>query len=161
MKPLMKCRPLTGAPSDRSSSLGWLTIAATLLFCTPMTNQAMVAQVAGRRSSRIAYTHTLPSLNGEKLAVDVVEVAYGPGAASPPHSHPCPVVVYVLEGAVRTQVEGQKEAVYKAGESFYEAPNGVHLVASNDSSTKPAKFLAFFVCDHDAPLSTPVKGETK
>jgi quercetin dioxygenase-like cupin family protein len=138
-----------------------LTIAAALLFCTPMANQAMAAQAAGQHSSHVAFHHALPPLNGAKLAVDVVQVAYGPGAASTPHSHPCPVVVYVLEGVVRTQVKGQPESVYKAGESFYEAPNGVHLVSANGSSTKPARFLAFFICDHDGPLSTPVQGETK
>ena len=47
-----------------------------------------------------------------------------------PHSHPCPVIGYVLEGALRTQVKGRPEAIYKTGESFYEAPNSVHGISS-------------------------------
>ena len=43
--------------------------------------------------------------------------------------------------------------IYNAGQSFYEIPNGVHLVSANASSTEPAKLLAFFICDRDAPLS--------
>lgn len=86
----------------------------------------------------------------------IVEVTYGPGEFSPPHSHPCPVIGYVLAGSVRMQVKGEREAIYKVGDSFYEAPNGVHLVSANASQTKPAKFLAYFVCDHETPLSLPV-----
>jgi quercetin dioxygenase-like cupin family protein len=142
---------------------GFTTLAATagLLLCTTIANQLLAGQEKGQRSSRTAFTHALPALNGKNLTADVVEVTYGPGAASPPHSHPCPVIGYVLEGSVRTQVRGQAETVYTAGQSFYEAPNGAHLVSANASSTKPAKLIAFFVCDHNAPLSAPLSGEPR
>jgi quercetin dioxygenase-like cupin family protein len=132
-----------------------------MLLCVSLTNQTSFGQSRGQRSSRTTFSHTLPALDGGKLAVDVVEVTYGPGGASPPHSHPCPVIGYVLQGAVRTRVKGQPEAIFKAGESFYEAPNGVHLASANASDTEAAKFLAFFVCDHDKPLSAPGRGEQK
>lgn len=119
------------------------------------------AQNPPRRSARTAFTHSLPSLDGRRLTVDLVEVTYGPDAASPAHTHPCPVIGYVLEGSIRTQVKGQPLVTYQAGESFYEPPNGVHLVSANANSNKPAKLLAIFVCDHDAPLSSPVAGDGK
>lgn len=131
--------------------------ASALLVCLT----AVPAQEKGQKSSHTAFTHDLPALNGSHLSVDVVEVNYGPGAGSPPHSHPCPVIGYVVEGTLRTQVRGQAEAIYTAGQSFYEDPNGVHLVSANASDTKPAKLLAFFVCDHKAPLSTSVPGESR
>jgi quercetin dioxygenase-like cupin family protein len=106
--------------------------------------------------SRITFSHTLPKLNGDHLEVKVVEVTYGPGESSKSHSHPCPVIGYVIEGAVRMQVKGEPEAIYKAGESFYEAPNGVHAVSANASDQVPARFLAYFVCDHDTPLTVAV-----
>ena len=56
------------------------------------------------------------------------------------------------------QVKGEPEAIYKAGESFYEAPNGIHQVSANASNQEPAKFLAYFLCDHDTPLSVPALG---
>ncbi len=114
-------------------------------------------QQTSHPSDRVALSHALPALNGEKLAVNVVEVTYGPGEASPSHSHPCPVIAYVAQGEIRSQVEGQPEAVYQAGDTFYEAPNGVHAVSANASRTKPAKLVAFFVCDHVAPLSAPAE----
>jgi quercetin dioxygenase-like cupin family protein len=105
---------------------------------------------------RIAFSHALPQLNGDKLAVTLVEVNYGPGESSPPHSHPCPVTGYVVKGTLRTQVQGEPEQTYKAGDSFYEAPNGVHSISANASDKLPLKLLAYFVCDHDTPLSIAV-----
>ena len=90
------------------------------------------------------------------LRATVVEVNYAPGEADKPHSHPCTVIGYVAEGAIRFQVKGgAPEAVYKAGESFYEPPNGVHQVSANASDKEPAKLIAFFVCDHETPLTVP------
>lgn len=103
--------------------------------------------------ARIVLTEALPRMDGANLKATLVEVNYRPGESSMPHSHPCPVIGYVVAGSLRTQVRGEAEAVYKVGESFYEAANGVHAVSANASTTEPAKFLAFFVCDHDAPLS--------
>jgi quercetin dioxygenase-like cupin family protein len=103
--------------------------------------------------ARVCLTQALPKMDGERLKATLVEVNYGPGEASAAHSHPCPVIGYVAAGALRTQVRGEKEVVYRAGESFYELPNGVHMVSANASQREPAKLIAYFVCDHDAPLS--------
>jgi quercetin dioxygenase-like cupin family protein len=124
-----------------------------------------VAQVRRDASSNkssaqthVAFSHVLPHLDGMHLKATIVEVSYGPGGSSPPHSHPCPVVGYVIEGALRTQVKGEAEAIYTAGQSFYEAPNGVHMLSANASDKAPVKFLAYFVCDHDTPLSVASPG---
>jgi quercetin dioxygenase-like cupin family protein len=109
-----------------------------------------------KERARVALSQALPKLNGDHLKATVVEVHYGPGESSPPHSHPCAVIGYVVEGALRTQVKGEPEAIYKAGESFYEAPNGVHVVSANASQTEAATFIAYFVCDHNTPLSSDV-----
>jgi quercetin dioxygenase-like cupin family protein len=105
------------------------------------------------QEARIVFSHPLPVLDGGRLQAKVVEVTYGPGESSKQHSHPCAVIGYVLEGAVRMQVKGEPEATYKVGQSFYEAPNGVHAVSANASKTERARFLAYFTCDHDAPLT--------
>jgi quercetin dioxygenase-like cupin family protein len=110
------------------------------------------AGAAGARV-RTAFAHTLPAMDGRSVAVTLLEVSYGPGGSSAPHSHPCAVVGYVVAGALRTWVQGEPEAVYRAGESFYEAPNAVHLVSANASSTEPVRFLAWFTCDREGPLS--------
>jgi quercetin dioxygenase-like cupin family protein len=109
-----------------------------------------------KERARIVLSQPLSKLDGDHLKVVLVEVHYGPGEASSPHSHPCAVIGYVVEGTLRTQVKGEPERTYKAGESFYEAPHGVHLISANASSTEPAKLLAYLICDHDTPLSVDV-----
>ena len=143
----------------------WTCPAGAILCATIALCHAIAAQVSSNDApqdkiaqARIAFAHVLPRLDGGHLRVTVVEVRYGPGESSPPHSHPCPVIGYVVEGAVRTQVKGEPEATYKAGASFYEAPNGVHVISANASGKKPAKFIAYFVCDHDTPLSVAPPG---
>jgi quercetin dioxygenase-like cupin family protein len=106
--------------------------------------------------TRIVFTQALPALDPAHLQVTTVEVTYPPGGSSTPHSHPCPVIGYVLKGAVRMQVKGGAEHIYRPGDSFYEEPNGVHMVSKNASATKPATFLAYFICDHTGPLSVKV-----
>ncbi len=113
------------------------------------------APICHGEDARIVCTHRLPALDGKRLEAKIVEVTYGPGESSQPHSHPCAVIGYVLEGAVRMQVKGEPEAIYKAGQSFYEAPNGVHAISANVSKTEPARFLAYFTCDHETPLTVP------
>jgi quercetin dioxygenase-like cupin family protein len=101
------------------------------------------------------FSQALPPLDGKHLKATVVEVTYAPGESDPPHSHPCAVIVYVMEGSYRSQVKGQAETIYRPGESFYEAPNDVHQISANASDKLPVKFLAYFVCDRDTPLTVP------
>ncbi|MBV8052693.1 MAG: cupin domain-containing protein [Acidobacteriaceae bacterium] len=106
--------------------------------------------------ARTLISQALPPLDGHGLKAILVEVRYGPGEASPPHSHPCAVIGYVAAGSLRTKVQGEPEMIYNAGQNFYEAPNGVHLVSANASTTEPAKLLAYFICDRDTPLSIDI-----
>lgn len=53
-------------------------------------------------------------------------------------------------------MKGEPEMRYRAGQSFYEAPDGVHLISANASSTEPAKLVAYLICDHDTPISVDV-----
>jgi quercetin dioxygenase-like cupin family protein len=116
---------------------------------------AQDAQTTAGPRSRVVASHELPRLDGGRLQVTLVEVTYAPGGASQPHSHPCPVVGYVLEGAVRMRIGAGPEVIYKAGSQFYEEPNAQHLVSANVSHDAPARFLAVLTCDHDEPRSTP------
>jgi quercetin dioxygenase-like cupin family protein len=141
----------------------WIAVAGATLFSVVVAAHFAWSQGAAPHAhngsqdrARIVFSQPLPKLDGGHLKATLVEVSYGPGEASSPHSHPCAVMGYVVEGAIRTQVKGEPETIYKAGESFYEAPNGVHLVSANASSMEPAKLVAYLICDHDTPLSVDV-----
>ena len=116
----------------------------------------LMGNMAAKDRASVLLSQVLPKLDGEHVKVFLVEVNYGPGEASKPHTHGCAVVGYIVAGALRTQVKGEAEKTYHAGESFYEAPNGIHQVSANASSTEPAKFVAYMICDHDTPLSTEI-----
>ena len=131
----------------------WGSAAAAVLCAA-----ACSSEVCHGQEARIVFAHTLPALDGGRLQAKLVEVTYGPGEASQQHSHPCAVIGYVIEGDVRMQVKGEPEATYKAGQSFYEAPNGVHAVSANASKTERARFLAYFTCDRETPLTIPAPG---
>jgi quercetin dioxygenase-like cupin family protein len=63
---------------------------------------------------------------------------------------------YVVSGQIVSQVEGQPEHVFRAGECWYETPGAHHLISRNASNTEPAKLLAVFVVDtEDNALTTP------
>ena len=111
---------------------------------------------ASAATTRALVAQRLPALEGARLDARLVEVTYAPGGASTAHRHPCPVVGYVLEGALRMQLAGQPERVVRAGESFFESPADTHVVSANASTTAPARFLAYFTCDHNTPTSVPV-----
>jgi len=80
-------------------------------------------------------------------SVTIVEVTYGPGGSSKPHHHACPVIAYVISGALRSKVGDGPDSTYTAGQTFYEPAGAEHRVSANASQTDPVTFLAFFVCD--------------
>jgi quercetin dioxygenase-like cupin family protein len=87
----------------------------------------------------------------------MITVVYPPGASDPIHRHNAHAFVYVLEGTIVMQVKGGKEVTLTPGQTFYEGPNDIHVVGRNASTTKPAKFLVFFVKNKGAPVLIPAK----
>ena len=87
----------------------------------------------------------------------MITVEYPPGGSDPIHRHNAHAFVYVLEGSIVMQVKGGQETTLTPGQTFYEAPDDVHVVGRNASQTKPAKFVVFLVKDKGAPILTPVK----
>ena len=141
---------------NRKSQLVSRSVAALILLSGAILILGLSTRFSSAQSGDPApFSHALPPLDGSHLRAIVVEVNYAPGEADKPHSHPCTVIGYVAQGTIRFQVKGGPESVYKAGESFYEPPNGVHQVSANASDKEPARLVAFFVCDHDTPLTVP------
>jgi quercetin dioxygenase-like cupin family protein len=99
-------------------------------------------------------TQQLTGIPGKEATMLTVE--YLPGGASLPHRHDAHVFVYVLEGALLTQLDGQEPVTLRAGQTFYENPQDIHRVSANASASAPARFLVFMVKDRDKPASRPV-----
>lgn len=104
----------------------------------------------------VVFDHPLPNVPGKSMRGVIVD--YAPGASSPSHRHPKSAFIYatVLEGEVRSSVDGAPERTYKTGENWYEAPGAFHGVSANASDTKPARLMAVFVLDSsETVLVTP------
>jgi quercetin dioxygenase-like cupin family protein len=113
------------------------------------------AKEAPREKVTPAFSEDIVNAPGKKLVALIVD--YPPGGKTPSHRHAKSAFItgYVLSGAVRSQVDEGPAKVYKAGESWTEAPGAHHVVSENASASKPAKLLAVFVVDAaDAELMT-------
>ena len=122
----------------------------TLVFLVLMTGTLSAQQP----TATPLMSKDLTELPGKEVLM--ITVDYPPGAIDPIHRHNARAFVYVLEGSIVMQVKGGKEVTLTPGQTFYEGPDDVHLVGRNASSSKPAKFLVFFVKNKGAPVLVPV-----
>ena len=60
----------------------------------------------------------------------MIEVSYPPGAQDVVHRHDAHAFVYVIEGQIVMQLKGQTAVTLKAGQTFYEGPNDVHVMGA-------------------------------
>jgi quercetin dioxygenase-like cupin family protein len=131
------------------------TLWLVLLFLMPTT---VMAQQPTSQAPQAAVTSLtskdLPEFPGKEVLMILVD--YPPGSSDPIHRHNAHAFIYVLEGSIIMQVKDGKEVTLTPGQTFYEGPNDVHVVGKNASSTKPAKFVVFFVKDKGAPVLVPV-----
>jgi quercetin dioxygenase-like cupin family protein len=106
-----------------------------------------------------AFREAIPNIPGKSIIA--VVVTYPPGGKTPPHHHARSAFVtgYVLSGEIRSQVDDGKVQIFKAGESFSEAPGALHRVSENASTTEAAKLLAIFVVDTNDTELTTIEGK--
>lgn len=129
-------------------------LVATLLGVAPATFAHGPGTGPGEEKITMLQERPLPDSPGKKALFFTVD--YAPGQASIPHVHAGSAIAYVLEGAVVSQLAGEKPVTYRAGESWYETPRIDHLVSRNASDTKPAKLLVWILTDPHVPLLTPL-----
>lgn len=89
-------------------------------------------------------------------SLHAVTVSYPPGTKSASHRHAGSafIMAYVVSGEVRSQVDDEPARVYRAGETWKEAPGAHHTISENASATEPAELLAVFLLDTgDGPLT--------
>ena len=133
-------------------------IAATCAALAFSMAGAVSAQDGEAQTVTKNFESPIPDIPGKSLIA--LEVEYAPGAASPSHTHAKSAFIYayVISGAIESKVNDGATRIYRAGESWSEAPGATHSISRNASKTEPAKLLAVFVLDtNDDPLTTPIK----
>jgi quercetin dioxygenase-like cupin family protein len=94
----------------------------------------------------------VPGSNYE-VVFGITELAAG--LKSGRHSHPGPLIAYVVEGEFWYHVDGQPEKIYKVGESLQLPDGAVHSEGAAGSA--PVKVMAVFVVEKGKPLVKPAQ----
>jgi quercetin dioxygenase-like cupin family protein len=132
-------------------------LATTALLACWLTGASSAANqaVSAKDSAKVQplLTQDLPDIPGKEVVL--LTVSYLPGGASLPHRHDADVFVYVLEGSVVMQVDGQPAVTLGPGQTFHESPADIHRQSANASATKPAKFVVFMIKDKGKPATRP------
>jgi len=129
---------------------------ACLSACTAHAAEPAAPAAKSSKNSETLLTRDLPDMRGKEVVM--LTVSYLPGGASLPHRHEAEVFVYVLEGSVVMQVDGQPAQTLGVGQTFHEGPADIHRQSANASATKPAKLLVFMIKDKNKPVTVPVTG---
>lgn len=86
----------------------------------------------------------------ENREVIVERYEFPPGFVTARHTHPGPVFVYVIQGELAIDVDGEERQVVKAGE-LYEEPINRVMQGRNTSTTDPLTIVVFQVNERGQP----------
>ena len=123
-----------------------------LLFASlSMAGTAALGQSAAPGVTRIDLQRHDLSIEGRETVQARIEIA--PGATAPWHRHPGEEVIYILEGPLDYQLEGQPWATFAAGQVLF-VPAGVAHRARNRGAATGAE-LATYIVEKGKPLLVP------
>ena len=89
---------------------------------------------------------SIPGREGVQLRVD-----FAPGSSFPRHRHPGEEIIYVIEGTIEYQIDGQPPVILKAGDVLF-VPDGAVHAAKNAGDTNAAE-LGTYVVEKGKPLT--------
>ena len=123
------------------------SIVAFLSFLTLSSGMVSAEQV--KPQITLLHSSTTSSETGEAFSytagtpnLSLAQVIVPKGGQLPMHTHPAPLIVHVMSGELTSERLSGEIAVYKAGDTFVEAPNSPHKVTNTGST--PTIFYAFF-----------------
>jgi len=125
--------------------------AAILIVASVVAPSTAQAQQPGSKRT-VLQQHDLSAPGREVIQV---RVDFDPGYVAPRHTHPGEEIIYVIEGTLEYQIEGQPTAKVKAGDVLF-VPAGVIHSAKNIGTGNAAE-LATYVVEKGKPLITLVK----
>ncbi|NUO98775.1 MAG: cupin domain-containing protein [Nonomuraea sp.] len=133
---------------------GCVLAAGTVAACAPtaerVTDEVPVIATSSQPPPSETLTpllrQALPNVKGKTFTSAVV--SFPPAARAAPHRHgKAFVYAYVLEGTLRSRLEGEPVRTYRKGENWVEQPGAHHLLTENTSQTQPARLLVVFISD--------------
>ena len=92
-------------------------------------------------------------IEGKEVVVFLADLP--PGAVAGRHSHPGDEAIYMLQGALVFEPDGEQPFELKAGQITFNPAKHIHK-ARNASSSEPAKVLNCMLAEKGQPLATPM-----
>jgi len=126
----------------------WLVVAAAMFLAA---SSPVTKATPGTKRTELQ-RHDLSASGREVIQV---RVDFDPGYVAPRHTHPGEEIIYVLEGRLEYQIEGQPTATVKPGDVLFVPAGKVHT-AKNIGTTNGAE-LATYVVEKGKPLVTLIK----
>lgn len=121
------------------------TVSALSLLALIVTNTVSAQQSGIKRTDLQRYDLSVPGYETVQARIDFdAHTAFGK------HSHPGEEVIYVLDGVLEYEVEGQSPVTLKAGEVLF-IPAGVVHSARNSSHAKASE-LATYIVEKGKPV---------
>ena len=86
----------------------------------------------------------------------IAQLIFPVGAQIPMHTHPAPLIVHIISGEITSERLSGEKVIFKAGDTFIEAPNSPHIVTN--TGKHPTIVYAFFAgAEGMGKLTVPVK----
>ena len=109
---------------------------------------ASAQQPSIQRKSLLQQASPIP---GYQAIMNTVEIPVGVREVR--HTHPGPLLVYVLEGTITLEHEGRPTATYNAGDAFIVDASKVHQ--GINAGNVPVKLLAMLMAENGKPPTSP------
>jgi quercetin dioxygenase-like cupin family protein len=132
-----------------------LFAAAALTAGSALAGQPMPGSAPGVTRTDLQ-RHDLGATGREALQA---RIDIAPGVTAPWHIHPGEEIIYVVEGALEYQLDGQPPVVLHAGDVLF-VPHGVPHKATNVGTGNGAE-LATYIVEKGKPLLTLTNGDVK
>jgi len=128
----------------------WRFVLVTTIACLSLIVIAHAQQAGIKRTDLQQHDLSVAGREVVQVRVDI-----DPGVVAARHSHPGEEIVYVLEGSLEYQLEGQPPVTLKAGGVLF-IPAGTIHSAKNVGSGNAAE-LATYIVEKGKPLVSPAK----
>jgi quercetin dioxygenase-like cupin family protein len=128
----------------------WRFVLVTTIACLSLIVIARAQQAGIKRTDLQQHDLSVAGREVVQVRVDI-----DPGVVAARHSHPGEEIVYVLEGSLEYQLEGQPPVTLKAGGVLF-IPAGTIHSAKNVGSGNAAE-LATYIVEKGKPLVSPAK----
>ena len=120
-------------------------IATALIVLGVLTLRGTQAQQGVKRTDLQQHDLSIP---GRMVIQNRVEI--GPEAPVVRHKHPGEEIIYVLEGSLEYDIDGQEPMTFNAGDALLVPPDTIHSV--RNVGTGNAAELATYVVEKDKPF---------